>query len=434
MKTVLEVLYNAYKKSPIVSIDSRKIVPGSIFFALKGDKFDGNIYAQDAIDKGAKIAVIDNKKYFINDEKTLIVDNVLLTLQKLAAHHIKQINIPVIAITGTNGKTTTKELIKNVLQKKYKIVATEGNYNNHIGVPLTLLRVSSETEIAVVEMGANHPGEIKLLCDIAAPDYGVITNIGMAHLEGFGSIEGVKKTKMELYNHIQINGKMFFLNLDDSLLSDLYSNKVFTYGTTCNCNISGRLIEQNPCLKVSWTSQKLEKSFEIQTQLPGSHNLINILCAISVGEYFNIKPDDINNAIESYKPDNNRSQIIYKKNTILLDAYNANPSSVSKAIQTLIDIKTGKSKVFILGDMLELGDYTDKEHQNIIELIIKNNLKGYFVGKNFSKYKHQYPRYKFYSDTNDFIKEFDFNNLSDSFILIKGSRGIGLEKVLDFIP
>jgi len=399
-------LYSIYLKHQLICIDSRNIKKNAIFFALKGDNFNGNKYAQEAIDKGCAYAVIDENKYEKN-EKFVLVENVLETLQNLAHHHRKQLKIPVIGITGTNGKTTTKELIKDVLNKKYKTYATQGNLNNHIGVPLSVLSITRDIEIAIIEMGANHIGEIIALCKIAQPNHGLITNIGKAHLEGFGSFEGVITAKKELYNYLKQNNGIAFVNSDNLLLMKLSNT-------------------QN---RITYKTQKEA----INTQLIGKHNLENILAAICVGHYFKVKESDIEQAIENYQPADNRSQIIKtKKNTVLLDAYNANPMNMEAVINHFAQMKA-ENKVVILGDMLELGSYSLQEHQAVTELLKKQNFnRVILVGDNFSKVKNNI-NCKHFADAGIASNWLKHQNIKDAFILIKGSRGIELEKLMEVL-
>lgn len=399
-------LYPIYLKHQSVCIDSRNAKKNSIFLALKGVNFDGNEFAKEALDSGCAYAIIDNNKYK-KDERFILVENGLETLQNLAQHHRKQFNIPFIGITGTNGKTTTKELIKDVLSKKYKTCATQGNLNNHIGVPLSVLSITRDIEIAIIEMGANHIGEISALCKIAQPSHGLITNIGKAHLEGFGSFEGVITAKKELYGYLKQNKGIVFVNSDNALLMEL-------------SNTQNRATYK--------TSKKT-----INTHLIGKHNLENILAAMCIGHYFGVKESDIEQAIENYQPTNNRSQIIKtKKNTVLLDAYNANPTNMEAVINHVSQMQA-ENKVVILGDMLELGSYSLQEHQAVIELLKKRNFNQVIlVGDNFSKVKNNI-NCKHFADTAAASNWLKHQNIKDAFILIKGSRGIELEKLMEVL-
>jgi UDP-N-acetylmuramoyl-tripeptide--D-alanyl-D-alanine ligase len=437
---MIKELYDIYIRYQTICTDTRNIIPGSIFFALKGDNFNANIFADEAIDKGCAYAVIDEPQSEQSD-KYIFVDNVLETLQQLAAFHRDQLNIPVIGITGTNGKTTSKELMHAVLSKKFKVLSTKGNFNNHIGVPLTILSIHDDTEIAVVEMGANHMGEIADLCKISKPDFGIITNIGKAHLEGFGSIEGIINTKKSLYDSvISSNGKLFVCS-DNSLLMDISKGtERITYGVSPHSDCLGEISDSNPLLSLKWYCNKPTNTIEIKTNLVGYFNLENIMSAICVGEYFGVKADDIKDALESYVPSNNRSQVIKTdKNTILMDAYNANPSSMDASIKNFIQTKSENlpdrqaGKFAIIGDMLELGKDSLDEHRKIIELLKDSGIKKIiFIGKNFYSLKDNidYPVFADISEASEWFKK---NNIKNQTILIKGSRGISLEKLLEFL-
>ena len=427
MFTVMDIkeIYKLFTDSSGVSTDTRKIESNCIFFALKGENFNGNKFAEEAIRQGASYSIIDEKEYHTND-KTILVNNVLETLQQLANYHRRHFNIPFIGITGTNGKTTSKELINAVLSQHFKTSFTQGNLNNHIGVPLTLLSIKKDCEMAIIEMGANHIGEIKELCHIAEPNYGIITNIGTAHIEGFGSKEGVIKTKNEMYNYISENGKLVFTNNDDSLLQQLSVNLgKYTYGRT-NANCIANLQSSTPSIQLEWKQSK------INATLYGEYNFYNILLSICVGEYFEVPKEKIITGIETYVSSNNRSQLIEtNEHTIYLDAYNANPSSMNVAI-TSFSSNDSKNKVMILGDMLELGEISKAEHQNIINTAHQLNIKTYFVGNEFlnseNKLNHTY-----FNNSDDLISYLKNNPLPSSSILIKGSRGIRLEKVAEYL-
>lgn len=427
----IQEIYKIYCSFPEISTDSRENQENKIFFALKGDHFDANKFVKDVLDRGAVYAITDDPDYFI-DNRTILVKDTLKTLQNLAAFHRQNLKIPFIGITGTNGKTTTKELITSVLRQKYQIVSTSGNLNNHIGVPLTILKIKHDTEIAVIEMGANHPGEIAFLCNIARPDYGIITNIGKAHLEGFGSPEGVIKTKKELFDYIlNVKGKIF-INADNPVLTSICKSEIIQYGQDKNLFISGSPLEMNPFLRLTWSEKDKTETEEIQTQLIGKYNFENVLCAICVGKYFNLENSIINQAISSYIPSNNRSQIIKNNlNTIIMDAYNANPTSMKEAISSFSQIKTELPKFLILGDMLELGDHRLSEHSKIIQHIIDSGFKkAFFVGPTFSEVNNE-PDFKSFNNNDSLIVHLKKNPISGHFILIKGSRGIRLEKILD---
>lgn len=416
------VLYSHFRKCKNVCTDTRKIEKGSLFFCLKGENFDGNKFAQEAIEKGALYVVIDNPEFDFG-EHCLLVDNSLIALQKLAKYHRLTFSIPILGITGTNGKTTTKELIHCVLAKKYKTHATSGNFNNHIGVPLTLLSMHDDTELAIIEMGANHIGEIAELCAIAQPDFGLITSIGKAHLEGFGSIEGVIKTKKELYDFVEEYGKMLFVPAENELLMDISASiKRVTYGSNTNADYYGKVLENIGLLKIAY------QSFEIQSQLVGDYNFINLMAAISVGKYFGVVDEDIVDALESYAPQNQRSQLIKgKTNTIILDAYNANPTSMELALKNLNQIQTSQKSV-VLGDMLELGTESIAEHKAIIEVLLKMELHHcILIGPVFNSLTHPFLSFENSNLALDYLTKHPIVN---EFILVKGSRGIQVEKVL----
>jgi UDP-N-acetylmuramoyl-tripeptide--D-alanyl-D-alanine ligase len=428
----IEELYKRFLDYPLISTDTRNIKANSIFFALKGANFDGNEFAEDALKHGAEYAVVDNPPVAKN-KKIILVDDALATLQNLASFHREKMGVPVIAVTGTNGKTTTKELVSAVLSKKYETISTKGNLNNHIGVPLTLLGINKNTGIAVVEMGANHPGEIKALCQIAGPDFGLITNIGKAHLEGFGSFEGVKQTKAELYRFIEAKNGKIFINADNPVLDSLAGDKIekICYGASGNVFLKGEIIGQSPFLNIrAWFPKGV---LYLNSNLIGNYNFENILAAACVGQYFGVDPLKIQEAIKEYFPGNNRSQLIKKgTNTIIMDAYNANPSSMQASIKNFFTIP-GENKYLILGDMLELGKSSAEEHQNIIELLSSLDLKNVFlIGKNFASANFSEPVLSF-ETTGSCISYLQKNPIKNGLILIKGSRGMQLEKVLEIL-
>lgn len=433
MKNITE-LYKIYLQHRTITTDSRKIEKDCLFFALKGESFDGNKYAKSAIEKGAAYAIIDDNSIEKND-KIILVDDVLKTLQDLANFHRKQLKIPVIGITGTNGKTTTKELIYSVLKKKYKTHATAGNFNNHIGVPLTLLSIPESCEIAIIEMGANHCFEIEELCNIAEPNYGLITNIGKAHIEGFGSFENVIKTKSELYQFIENNNETLFYNSDNELLSGLIkTNKKISYGTNSSAKTKGKFIISSPFLKFEIETNNKEK-IEINTNLTGKYNLENALSAVAIGNYFDVDLQSIKIALEEYKPKNNRSQLLKtKKNNLWLDAYNANPSSMKASLENFFEHKT-QNKTLILGDMLELGIVSKEEHLNILKLIEKNNFEGniFLIGKEFCNIKEINSKFIFFENTDFLQNHLKENPIENNDILIKGSRGIRLENIIELL-
>ena len=416
-----------------VCTDTRKLIPGSIFFALKGDNFNANQLAEQAINSGCSYAVIDESDYHQSNGKTLLVEDGLKALQELAAYHRKQLTIPFIGITGSNGKTTTKELVNAVLSKKYKTLATQGNLNNHIGVPLTVLSIKKEHEIAIIEMGANHQKEIDFLCNIADPDYGIITNIGKAHLEGFGGIEGVIKGKTELYRYLLNKKGKIFLHADDELLYSLATNNdKITYGTKKLYDIVGKVNENAQQVEFAWktryTASELKNAPYIKTNLVGMYNYHNLLCAVCVGITLHVDEKSVNEALSEYMPSNNRSQLHQtENNTLILDYYNANPSSMTAAIENFSKIEA-QNKMLVLGDMLELGDGTVQEHQAIIEVLKAKQLNNYIlVGPIFKSIEPSHS----YSNSDEASEELKKMKLNQFTILIKGSRGIKLEKVLE---
>lgn len=421
----IEQLHQLFLTCDSVSTDTRKINPNSMFFALKGENFDGNSYAEKALEAGAKYAIIDNLEYHINS-KTIVVNNVLETLQNLARFHRDYLKTPIIALTGSNGKTTTKELINAVLSQKFKTTATVGNLNNHIGVPLTLLAMTKNTEIGIVEMGANHPKEIEFLCQIAKPDFGYITNFGKAHLEGFGSIEGVIKAKSEMYDFLISNHKTVFVNADDAIqMEKTKAATRFTFGSkSMQPDIVIRFTEAQP-----FVSCQL-KDLDITSQLIGDYNFNNIAAAIAIGQYFKVEHSAIKHAIENYTPTNNRSQIIEQgTNKIILDAYNANPTSMHVALLNF-EKQQGKKIVF-LGDMFEVGQAAKTEHQAITDLACSLNIDHIIlVGENFYNTKTDSENLKKYKSYTDLENDFNFSEIEHAILLIKGSRGMALERIL----
>lgn len=422
-------LYDLFIHNPQITTDSRNCPKGSIFFALKGDKFDGNQYAGKALASGCVYAVIDNPDYYIG-ERTILVDNVLKTLQQLAHHHRKVLGLPIIGITGTNGKTTTKELLAAVLSTKFNLLYTEGNFNNHIGVPLTLLRLTHDHEMAVIEMGASHPGDIKELVDIVHPNYGIITNVGRAHLEGFGSFEGVIRTKGELYDYIRRSkGKIFIKKENEYLQSIAKGIEQITYGNGDDAFASGQVVSCDPFLVFNWKQQG--KLHTVETHIIGSYNLDNVLAAVAVGRFFKIPAERISRAIAAYEPTNNRSQ--FKKtdnNELIIDAYNANPSSMKVALDNFITMPV-QPKAIILGDMRELGPTSDELHAEVVAQIKKGQFdKVFLCGEHFSKVGKEFSPF---ATTEAMTEELRRQPLKGYHILIKGSHSMGLEKLADIL-
>ncbi len=422
-------LYDYYCKAYKVSTDSRNIEPGAVFFALKGERFDGNDFAMEVAEKGVASLVVADRKSLPDHPRLLKVDDSLKALQDLARQHRQELkDLTVIGITGTNGKTTTKELVSTVLSRKYRVTFTQGNFNNHIGVPLTLLSITPDTEIAVVEMGANHPGEIKTLVNIACPDYGIITNIGKAHLEGFGSFEGVINTKKELYDYLREHHKTAFVNSDNELLLSLIGDlQFYSYGSGIEAACNVKLKASDPYLAVT-----AERLGDIQTKLVGAYNLENVSAAIAVGNFFSVDGEDIRQALEQYQPTNSRSQVIEGKNHIIMDAYNANPTSMAASVNNFKNI-CGDNALLILGDMRELGDTSEKEHKAILNLLASSGFhKAFLVGDCFSQYNDN-PEYHCFAKVEDLIAFLEKQPVEHHTILVKGSHGIHLEKVLPLI-
>lgn len=433
MEITLEKLYKIYLKNPVVSTDTRKIEPGSLFFALKGEKFDGNAFAKNALESGAAYAVVDDPAV-VEDKRFLVVEDVLTTLQNLAKHHRSTWEIPVVALTGSNGKTTTKELIASVLARKYRTYATRGNLNNHIGVPLTILAVNpQEYDMVVVEMGANHQEEIAALCTIAQPTHGLITNIGKAHLEGFGGVAGIIKGKGELYTYLSKKKRVVFVNTQDDTLMEMVSKKhsfgEIVFYCSENAPVNPTLLEDVPFV----TYENQEKQ-AIVTHLPGRHNFDNICAALAIGHYFGVPGDDAHRAISEYQPDNNRSQVFHKgSNTITLDAYNANPSSMAVAIDHLMKSKALR-KMAILGDMLELGQESEAEHLALGKMLAECNFDlVVLTGPLMQHALPALPQAYYIPDKFSLHNWIMDHPQADTHILIKGSRGMGLESVVQFL-
>lgn len=421
-------LHQVFLQCSTVSTDTRKITPGSLFFALRGENFDANSFAAEALAKGAEAVVIDNPQYK-TDDRCILVPNTLHALQLMAAEHRRYLGLPIIALTGSNGKTTTKELINVVLSKKYRTGATAGNLNNHIGVPLTLLSFTSETEIGIVEMGANHQKEIALLCEIAAPDYGYITNFGKAHLEGFGGVEGVIAGKSEMYDYLYAGHKTAFVNADDEIqMSRTSGLATFTFGSKSNADLVIDEMSANPLVRIKFAGM------EVRSNLIGSYNAPNICAAIAIGTYFGVDKTDICNAIESYVPSNNRSQLMQRgTHQIILDAYNANPTSMVAALDNLTRLDA-HSKVAILGDMFELGEESAAEHLEVARHACTLPLHAiWFVGKEFASHQGTLHSGKCFKTFEEAAQELANHKFPPSTILIKGSRGMALERLLEHL-
>ena len=419
----IEQLYQTYLQSHRVTTDSRQITPGCLFFAFRGATFDGNAFAPQALEQGAALCVISDPQYKV-DDRCVVVDDVLATLQQLAAHHRRQLTIPVIGITGTNGKTTTKELVHAVLARRYRTHATTGNFNNHLGVPLTLLSIPADTQIAIVEMGANHPGEIEALCRIADPDFGLITNVGRAHLEGFGSFEGVVHTKTELYRHLAAKHGSAFVNADNDILiqqADLCHLSAHTYGSVEKAQVRGHLVGSDPYMK--FYVEEGDNVYTIQSQLLGNYNFDNAMAAVAVGRHFRVDLWDIKEAVEQYAPSNRRSQ--YKetgRNTLFLDCYNANPSSMKVALDNLQSLPK-EHKVAMLGGMRELGDASQAEHETIVNRLLScPDIEAVLVGPEFA-FAADNASLQWFPDADAAVAYFAAHPLSGATILLKGSNG-----------
>ncbi len=437
--SVTPLIYQHYLTHRIICTDTRNIIPGCLFFALKGDNFDANTFAEKALEQGAAFAIIDNPDYLSGDAYILVPD-VLQTLQELAKHHRSQLKIPVIGLTGSNGKTTTKELINAVLAEKYRTFATKGNLNNHIGVPLSILAIQDDTEIAVIEMGANHQKEIEFLCTIAQPTHGLITNIGLAHLDGFGGFEGVKKGKAELFSFLKQTNGTAFVNRDSPYIIEMSGiidpGKIIYYGTRGENAITAELITSDPVLELSWTktgdSAKKELNHITKTHLTGAYNFENILAAICIADFFELSPAQINNGLEGYFPKNNRSQLTKTQtNTVICDFYNANPSSLSAALTNLTTLENNH-KVAIIGDMFELGDESPEQHQQIAAQALNSDLQlVLLIGEHFFAVKDSFKDLGlFFSTPAEALEWMKNNPITNSLVLLKGSRGMALEQLL----
>ena len=451
----IQQLYRLYQQHPVITTDSRNCPEGSIFLALKGDKFDGNLFAEGALQKGCAYAIVDNRDV-VKNEHYILVDDCLRTFKDLAREHRRQFDIPVIAITGTNGKTTTKELVRAVLAEEYNVMATEGNFNNDVGVPKTLFRLTEEHDIAIIEMGASHPGDIKTLAETAEPTCGLITNVGRAHLEGFGSFEGVKRTKGELYDFLrwqQDKGDpesgFIFINADDEDLTQMADSRgimmQFAYGTGASEDITvkGEVVSCNPFLTFRWwiaddeeevdaspTPSEGVEVFTVSTHLIGAYNVYNMLAAIAVGLYFDVDERQINHALSHYQPTNNRSQLTKTaRNTLIVDAYNANPTSMAAALRSFAQLPSTLNAMAILGDMKELGAASAEEHQKAVELMQQLGLKQiWLVGEEFSRTDCPFRKF---NSTEEVKKELEANPLEGCHILLKGSNSMHLFNLVE---
>ena len=422
-------IYEIFSKYPKIITDSRQAVANSIFFALTGETFDGNNFAAKALAGGCNYAVVDNPKV-VTDQRYILVENVLIALQDLARTHRKELNIPVIGITGSNGKTTTKELLNSVLREKYTVFSTSGNLNNHIGVPLSILGITKQTQIAIIEMGANHVGEIRDLCRIAQPTCGLITNIGKAHLEGFGGLEGVKRAKKELYDYLDEHSGTIFYNDENKLLKNMLENsKAQTISYSSNCK--GQVLTASPLLNINLQINK--NSYSVSTRIAGAYNLENILAAACVGVHFAVSEKQITSAIEAYTPQNNRSQI-YKteNNQLFLDYYNANPTSMSESLNNFFKQIRG-AKMVIIGDMFELGDETRMEHEAIVDLILRHDAVRIVVGENFYQAAKNKPEVMSFRKLEELKEKLATDPPKDMSILLKGSRGMKLEELTELL-
>lgn len=424
-------LHQLFLSTEKVSTDTRTLQNGELFFALSGDNFNGNQYARQALDKGASYVVMDDSKFYDKEEKRMIlVEDALKALQDLANHHRNYLGLPIIALTGSNGKTTTKNLIKEVLSKQFIVQATKGNLNNHIGVPLTLLSMTSDHDLGLVEMGANHPGEIELLCLIAEPNYGYITNFGKAHLEGFGDLEGVIRAKSELYNYLALTEACVFVyEKDEKQLELTKDQNRILFNSYKDETGDFQLLSAQPKLQFRY------KACTISTNLVGAYNFVNCIAALKIGSYFGVPDEMAIKAISSYTPDNNRSQLMKtERNLLLLDAYNANPTSVLAAINSFVAEELHANKVLILGDMFELGAYAAREHQAIVDLLRNNNaIKVYLVGENFFRTSNDATHVSLYKTRAELAKVLQNEKLDAAYILLKGSRGMALENLVEYL-
>lgn len=426
----IKQLYAVYQAHPVVTTDSRSCPEGSIFIALKGASFDGNKFAAAALEKGCSYAVVDEKEYYVEgDDRYILTDDCLTTFKELSREHRRQFNIPVVGITGTNGKTTTKELVSAVLAEKYNVMHTEGNFNNDVGVPKTLLRLSPEHEIAVVEMGASHPGDIKKLVEYVEPTCGLITNVGRAHLQGFGSFEGVKKTKGELYDFLKAHDGLVFLNTGNPHLVEMARerelDRVISYGGEDDANVQGRVTAADPFITIEWQEDGKPNVYSVKSHLIGAYNVDNMLAAVAVGLHFGVTPEQTNHALEHYQPTNNRSELVKTAdNTLIVDAYNANPTSMAAALDSFEQIDTKLPKMAILGDMRELGAVSEEEHQKVVDTLKAKGLNDvWLVGEEFGKTQCDFHKYNNVEEVKQAIAG---HKPTGKCILIKGSNGTKL--------
>lgn len=437
----IQEIYRLYKEHPQVTTDSRDCPLGSIFIALKGESFDGNKFAKTALDKGCSYAIVDEPEYADGaDDRIILVEDCLQTYKELAREHRREFSIPVIGITGTNGKTTTKELISAVLAERYRVMHTEANFNNDVGVPRTLLRLTDKDEVAVVEMGASHIGDIKKLVDYVEPTCGLITNVGRAHLQGFGSFEGVMQAKGELYDHLKAHGALTFLNTGNESLMEMASkrelDRIISYGPE-QAQVVGNVTDCSPFLSFSWSTSLTalpahQATYEVKSQLIGTYNIDNMLAAIAVGLYFDVSPEQICHALEHYSPNNNRSQLVRtERNTLIEDAYNANPTSMAAAIDNFERISVDQPKMAILGDMLELGTASEEEHQRVVERL-KDAVfdRVWLVGAEFARASTDFPKFENVEKVKEAIEQ---EQTSGYYILVKGSNGIHLAQLKEVL-
>lgn len=429
-------LYSLFLRYPLVTTDSRMCEKNSIFFALKGERFNGNLFAEKALESGCAYAIVDEwKEGMPSDERIILVDDVLATLQQLATYHRRKLKIPVIGITGTNGKTTTKELIAVGLARKFKVAYTQGNFNNHIGVPLTLLAMNRSHEIAVVEMGANHPGDIRELCEIAEPDYGLITNVGQAHLEGFGSFEKLVATKGELYDYLRAHEGKVFVNRESAILYDLSEgmDRILYGRDDPSLFASGTLADATPFMEFDW--RFFDRSFRVRTRLVGEYNFDNAIAAVAVCKFFGIDAENISSALEAYEPSNHRSQFRRTdRNDLIIDAYNANPTSMKASVGFFASIPSSLPRVVILGEMKELGEVSDEEHQKLIHYLRELAFdRVYLVGDSFTQWTTDADGFHCYRDVDELIAMLRSEPISNHYILLKGSHSVHLEKAIDYL-